>query len=159
MSKRLEILKQSLKKKETEFSRRVDEHFKTVAKANGQPLNDKRNGRATLNEWERQDRGIANQLNEIEKTKEAIEREEMKIARVENEQIPSEITALVESGVLVQWRKYPNYFFVKGVEKARIIWLDKTREVAHKYASSITDPEQRKRFAEVYNGLNKIFRK
>ena len=43
MSKRLEILKQSLAKKEELFSQKLDDHFSTVKQANGQPLNDKRN--------------------------------------------------------------------------------------------------------------------
>ena len=60
MSKRLEILKQSLAKKEQELQRRFDEHFATVKQANGQPLNDKRNGQATLNKWEKQNNAIRN---------------------------------------------------------------------------------------------------
>ena len=47
MSKKLEILKNSLAKKEQELQRRFDVHFATVKQANGQPLNDKRNGQAT----------------------------------------------------------------------------------------------------------------
>lgn len=54
MSKRLGILKASLAKKEARFNERLQHHFDTVAQANGQPLNDKRNGRATLNKWDKQ---------------------------------------------------------------------------------------------------------
>ena len=68
MSKRLEILKQSLVKKEEELQRRFDVHFSTVKQANGQPLNDKRNGQATLNKWERQDGGIRIMRKSIEAT-------------------------------------------------------------------------------------------
>ena len=58
MSKKLEILKQSLAKKEEQLNAKFDQHFATVKQANGQPLNDKRNGQATLNKWERQNEGI-----------------------------------------------------------------------------------------------------
>ena len=54
MTKRLDILKNSLAKKEKEFDAKLQNHFDTVKLANGQPLNDKRNGRATINLWERQ---------------------------------------------------------------------------------------------------------
>ena len=49
MSKRLEILKNSLVKKEQQFNEKLQTHFDTVKQSNGQPLNDKRNGQATLN--------------------------------------------------------------------------------------------------------------
>jgi hypothetical protein len=116
MSKKLEILKQSLAKKEQELQRRFDVHFATVKQANGQPLNDKRNGQATLNKWERQNDAIRTAKESIEKTKRAIEFEEGKIKGVEhvNNFIPKEILELVESGVLVQWRKHPHTFFVAG---------------------------------------------
>ena len=54
MSRRLEILKASLAKKQTLFDQRLQQHFDTVKEANGQPLNDKRNGRVTLNKWDKQ---------------------------------------------------------------------------------------------------------
>ena len=54
MSKRMQILEQSLEKKNAKLNAKFDEHFSTVALANGQPLNDKRNGAATLAKWERQ---------------------------------------------------------------------------------------------------------
>lgn len=54
MSRRLEILKGSLIKKETLFDEKLQHHFDTVAQANGQPLNDKRNGRSTLAKWDKQ---------------------------------------------------------------------------------------------------------
>lgn len=43
---RLKILKSSLKKKEDKLDKKINEHFGDVASANGQPLNDKRNGPA-----------------------------------------------------------------------------------------------------------------
>ena len=124
MSKRLEILKNSLAKKEQQLNAKFDEHFATVKQANGQPLNDKRNGQATLNKWERQNEGIITLKKSIEATKQAIEKEESKIKGVEhvNTFIPAEILKLVESGDLIQWRKHPHTFFVPGVDKARIVW-------------------------------------
>jgi len=155
MSKRLEILKQSLSKKEQQLNAKFDEHFATVKQANGQPLNDKRNGQATLNKWERQNESIRTLQKSIETTKEAIEKEEWKIKGVEhaNTFIPSEILKLVESGDLIQWRKHPHTFFVQGVDKARIVWDEKRKLVCHKFVSAITVQEQRTKFVKIYNPL------
>jgi hypothetical protein len=49
MSNKLEVLKNSLEKKEQQLEKRLDANFADVMSANGQPLNDKRNGSATLN--------------------------------------------------------------------------------------------------------------
>ena len=106
MTKRLEMLKASLVKKEAELDRRMQAHFDTVKEANGQPLNDKRNGQATLNKWEKQNDAIRNQQAEIEKTKRAIEFEEGKIAHVGSVSVPSFITDLIDAGEITQWRKY-----------------------------------------------------
>lgn len=158
MSKKLEILKQSLLKKEQELQHRFDVHFATVKQANGQPLNDKKNGQATLNKWERQNDAIRTAIENIEKTKRAIDFEERKIKIVEhaNKNIPKEILELVEKGELIQWRKHPHTFFVAGVDKARIVWLEKTKQVAHKFFGKIKEQEQRTRFAKVYNSLNAV---
>ena len=158
MSKKLEILKQSLAKKEQELQRRFDVHFATVKQANGQPLNDKRNGQATLNKWERQNEGIRTIQKSIEATKQAIEIEEGKIKGVEhaNAFIPAEIQKLVETGELIQWRKHPHTFFVAGVDKARIVWDEKRKVVAHKFVSEITIQEQRTKFVRIYNPLNAL---
>lgn len=158
MSKKLEILKQSLVKKEQQLNAKFDEHFATVKQANGQPLNDKRNGQATLNKWERQNESIRTLKKSIETTKQAIEIEEGKIRGVEhaNTFIPAEIQKLVETGELIQWRKYPHTFFVNGVDKARIIWDEKRKVVAHKFVSEITIQEQRTKFVRIYNQLNAL---
>ena len=155
MSKRLEILKNSLAKKEQQLNAKFDEHFATVKQANGQPLNDKRNGQATLNKWERQNEGIRTLQKSIEATKQASEKEESKIKGVEhvNGYIPKEILALVETGELIQWRKHPHTFFVAGVDKARIVWLEKTKQVAHKFVSEIKEQKQRTKFVYMYNRL------
>ena len=155
MSKRLEILKNSLAKKEQQLNAKFDEHFATVKQANGQPLNDKRNGQATLNKWERQNECIRTLQKSIEATKQAIEKEESKIKGVEhvNTFIPAEILKLVESGDLIQWRKHPHTFFVPGVDKARIVWDEKRKLVCHKFVSAITVQEQRTKFVRTYNPL------
>lgn len=69
--------------------------------------------------------------------------------------MPEEIQDLIEDGILRQWGKYPHIMFVDGVDKARIIWDGKRKVVMHKFVSSITGKEQRKKFAEIYNSLNK----
>ncbi|WP_151765452.1 hypothetical protein [Acinetobacter soli] len=158
---RLEILKQSLEKKEKMFDLKLNAHFEDVKSVNGQPLNDKRNGHVTLNRWKRQNDSL-HSLNEgIQKTKNAIEREESKIANVQavSAEIPNEILELVECGTLMQWRKHPNFFFVVGVDKARIFWDFKRNVVAHRYISEIKDKEQWAKFRDVYNGLNKVLNK
>jgi len=158
---RLQILENSLIKKQALFDSKLNSHFADVKSANGQPLNDKRNGHVTLNRWEKQNDSLRNLQKEIEKTKNAIENEKDKIEGVERTKdiLPTEILSLINEGKLTQWRKYPNMFFVVGVEKARIIWEVKKKQVAHKFVSSITDAEQRKLFAQIYNSLNKALNK
>ena len=157
-SKRLEILKSSLIKKEAELDRRFKVHFASVKEANGQPLNDKRNGAATMKRWEKQNESIRNQKASIEKTKRAIEIEEGKIRGTKHayDKLPKPIADLVDSGKLVQWRKHPNMFFVKGVEKARIVWRPKDGIVAHRYLGEVKDKEKFDIFKDCYNGLYRL---
>lgn len=154
-SKRLEILKNSLVKKETSFDAKLQNHFDTVKQGNGQPMNDKRNGQATLNKWDKQNNSLRTLNQSIEITKSAIEEEQSKILYTEKikETLPAEFLELIENNEITQWRKYPNMFFVTGVDKARIIWDAKANTVAHKYTSTITDKEQWKLFAKTYNLL------
>ncbi|KUJ56442.1 hypothetical protein [Chryseobacterium aquaticum] len=159
MSKRLEILETSLEKKEAELQRRFDNHFADVKRANGQPINDKRNGQASFNRWEKQNDSIRNQQKSIEKTKEAIEKEKGKIANVEAQSIPSELQELLDSGKITQWRKFPNRFFVVGVEKARLVWDEKGQFVAHQYLSAIPNQEQYAIFRDIFNKLNQTLNK
>lgn len=157
-SKRLNVLIESLSKKEGELDEKIAEHFRTVKQANGQPLNDKRNGRATLAKWEKQNDAIRKTQEGIEKTKRAIEAEQAKIKAVENAQsvTPSVILDLVTSGVLTQWRKHPNTFFVVGVDKARIVWDNQKKILSHRYTKTITNREQWSNFARVYNRLKSL---
>lgn len=139
----------------------VSAHFADVKQANGQPLNDKRCGRTTLSRWERQDRAIANQQKEIEKTKRAIEREESKANDIKHvtEMLPTEIVELIKDGTLRQWGKHPNILFVDGVEKARLIYDFKKKQIMHKYTRLIQDNEQYKNFAQIFNSLSKQINK
>jgi hypothetical protein len=161
MSNRLEVLQASLIKKEALLAEKLDTHFKTVAEANGQPLNDKRNGQATLNKWEKQNDSIRRAMAEVEKTKQAIEAEQLKIAGVNitNEILPKELLDLVASGVLIQWRKFPNTFFVEGVDKGRMMWDSKKKLLYNRYYNDIPTLEQKTKFREVYNSLHSILNK
>jgi hypothetical protein len=156
-SPRLEILKKSLAKKEQKFEDKISAHFSDVRSANGQPLNDKRNGYQTLDRWERQNDSIRSTKAEIEKTKQAIEREKYKIENVNNwlEIFPSPITDLLESGILTQWRKFPRIMFVAGVKKARITYDPKTGTISNSYVSEINNAEQYTIFRDVFNQLKK----
>lgn len=158
MSKRLEILKGSLEKKKAAFDQSIGAHIADVKRANGQPLNDKRNGHVTLNRWEKQSDALRNKQDGIEKTERAIEREQDKIADTANALagMPPEIVALVDAGTLTQWRKHPNTFFVAGVDKARIQF--KGGKLYHKFTKSITDKDQWAIFRDVVNGLNKALK-
>jgi sugar-specific transcriptional regulator TrmB len=155
MSKRLEILRSSLQKKEAAFNESLEQHFESVKQANGQPLNDKRNGQSTINKWERQNQSLRNLNTSIEKTKAAIENETYSIVwkQEQREKLPSAIITLIDSGELKQWQKHPNTFFVTGVEKARIVWDEKKKQVSHKFTSAITDKEQWAQFARTFNNL------
>lgn len=152
MTKRLEILKASLEKKEAKMNAKISEHFATVKQANGQPLNDKRCGAATLRKWDRQNDAIFRAQEEIEKTKAAIEREERTIANVNGLSLPSFIQSALEAGELTQWRKYPNRFFVPGVEKGRIIWNVEKQVLMYSYLSEIP-ADQYPKFRHTFNKL------
>jgi len=154
-SKRLQILENSLKKKEEKFNEKLSELYSDVKSANGQPLNDKSNGKSTMARWNKKDNALRTLNKEIERTKEAIEREQFKINRVEtvNEFIPAPILELVEKGVLNQWRKHPDRFFVEGVEKGRIIFDRKKGELLNQYYNSIPTQEQKEKFKKVFNTL------
>lgn len=157
---RLEILKNSLIKKESEFDRKLQAHMDDVRSGNGQPMNDKRNGRSTMNRWDKQNDVLRNLKESIQKTKNAIENEEYKIRNVESVQLPTELKDLLDSGKITQWRKFPNRFFVLGVEKARLVWDEKLKKVLHQYVGSIPKGVgQFEIFKEVFNHLNNTLNK
>jgi hypothetical protein len=154
-SPRLLILRQSLEKKEKEQSRKLEEHFADVKRANGQPLNDKRNGAATLNRWEKQNVALRNQEESIERTKAAIEREEMKISHAESVDLPQAIRDAIDAGEITQWRKHPRMFFVVGVDRGRIVWNEETKTLGHRYLSEVSK-EQYPIFRDAYNKLRRL---
>ncbi|EOL9041310.1 hypothetical protein BS412_15715 [Cronobacter turicensis] len=154
MSRRLEILKSSLAKKETLFDERLQQHFDTVKEANGQPLNDKRNGQSTLNKWDKQSEGLRNIEISIQRTKDAIEKEEMKIAIAESVSIPNFMQEAIDAGLITQWRKHPRFFFVNGVKHGRIVLNEETGTIAHRYLSKVSK-EEYPTFRDVFNKLNK----
>ena len=141
-----------MERKEKEFDAKLQNHFDTVKLANGQPLNDKRNGRATMNLWERQNESLKTLQTSIEKTKNAIEKEEQKISNIEDFEIPQEIKELLEERIINQWRKHPRFFFVVGVDKARFALTDNGL-ISHKYYAQIECEKQREKFRLVYNEI------
>lgn len=155
MSKRLEILKGSLTKKEALFDVKLQQHFDTVAQANGQPLNDKRNGQSTLNKWDKQSDSLRALDESIKKTKEAIEREELKVSLVDSVTLPDYIQSAINDGLITQWRKFPRFFFVTGVSGGRIVLDEKTGLIAHRYLSKVPK-EEYPIFRDVFNKLNQL---
>ncbi|MBS3895082.1 hypothetical protein [Serratia marcescens] len=154
MSRRLEILKGSLAKKEALFNEKLQLHFDTVAQANGQPLNDKRNGRATLDKWDKQSDSLRTLESSIQRTKAAIEREEIKIASASSVNIPAFMQKAMDDGLITQWRKFPRFFFVNGVKHGRIVLDEKTGLIAHRYLSKVSK-EEYPLFRNAFNSLNK----
>jgi len=160
---KLEILEKSLQNKQAKFDTMLQAHFSDVKSANGQPLNDKKNGAKTMQRWDRQSDSLRRAQEGVERTKTAIEKEQNKVAGVENakKDLPTVILSLIESGDLIQWRQHPHTFFVPGVEKARIVWDIKAGNVAHKYTSALKgsgDSEGWKKFAQTYNALYKALK-
>lgn len=159
-SKRLTILEQSLAKKEAEFDRRIEDHFTDVRSANGQPLNDKRGGSVTVSRWEKQNDALRNLKKSIEVTKSAIDKERDKIINVAQTEIPPFLCEMVKSGELVQWRKHPHFFFVKGVSKGRLRWDAATQTLNYFYLDQVPK-DQYAAFRDTVNkalGLSRDFR-
>lgn len=155
MSTRIEVLEASLAKKQAKLNELIEAHFSDVKSANGQPLNDKRCGRSTMGRWQKQDAAIARMFEEIAKTENAIgyERDKQRVADNTLANIPAPIVKLVESGTLKQWRKYPHIFFVDGVDKARILWDFKKKQLMNSYLHTVKDRDQFEKFKAVFNGL------
>ncbi|MCT4035585.1 hypothetical protein HZQ14_19375 [Elizabethkingia anophelis] len=158
---RLEILENSLAKKEVELQKRFDNHFSTWKQTNGQPMNDKRGGGAFFKKIEKQNDSIRNMQASIQKTKDAIDREKSTTAYVKGVKsgLPKSISSLIDKKGLTQWRKYPNRFFVVGVDKARIVYDEKGGFISHSYLSQIPNQEQYSIFRDIYNALNKALSK
>lgn len=105
--KRLDILKSSLEKKQEKFNKKLNEHFSDVRSANGQPLNDMRNGVVTMRRWDKHNEVLSKMQKEIEKTRSAIENEESRLRDVADNKsrMPKKITDLIDNGTLKQWSK------------------------------------------------------
>lgn len=154
MSKRLTVLENSLAKKNERLNQLFDTHFKDVKSANGQPLNDKRNGAQTFKRWDKQNDAIRNQQASIELTKRAIEREKVKIANVDSVTLPTILQTLLNDGKITQWRKYPNRFFVVGVQGARLVFEEKTQLIKYAHLNKIKDQAEYTIFRDLYNHIN-----
>lgn len=70
---RLEIATQKLTRLEKERDEAIQNAYTHMAQANGQPMNDKRNGRAFFNRRDQLENKVFNLLHEIEAQKERIE--------------------------------------------------------------------------------------
>ncbi|MCP6167373.1 hypothetical protein NL404_27490, partial [Klebsiella pneumoniae] len=84
---------------------------------------------------------LRNLESSIQRTKDAIEREEMKIALVESVDIPDFMLQAINDGRITQWRKHPRFFFVTGVKHGRIVLDEKTAMIAHRYLSKVSKDE------------------
>ena len=155
--KRIDILKMSLEKKNAAFDAALQAHFDDVKSANGQPLNDKRNGYATMRRWERQNEALKSRQESIERTKMAIEREEAAIRRVESAEFPACVQKLIDEGTLAIWRKHPRFLFVEGVEKARIVYDKEKNIIMARYHNRIKCREQFDKFKNIFNALVREF--
>lgn len=149
-SKRLDMLLNSLNKKREDaeaYSERMQQEAKNRM---GQPIHASERG--IRNRWEREYNTLSNKLDSIKKTERAIEREKDLIERVNSTNLPDQINQAIQSGELSQWRKYPNRFFVKGVEKGRIIWDEKKGQLLASHYHEVPD-EQKPIFKEAFNKL------
>jgi len=158
-SKRLDILRASLEKKQKEFSDRLSIHMDDVRGAQGEPMAGHRGGEKVLRRWDKQNSALKTLDESIKKTQNAIEREEYKIANVEGAKdiVPPLFLELADKGVLNQWRKHPTIFFVSGVDKARIGWDAKKKTAYHRYYRAIECAEQKATFKDVWSMIYQEF--
>ena len=70
-----------------------------------------------------------------------------------NDLLPKEILDFIRAGKITQWKKYPNKFFVVGVEKARLTWDCEKKTLLYSYLSEIPGQEQYAIFRDVFNEL------
>lgn len=158
-SKRKTVFESSLRKKEARFDVLMGKHFESVKAANGQPLNDKRNGMRVVAEWDEEMNRLRKQRTEIEKTVNAIDKEENKIAStlMAYEKMPLPIQEMIDTGEVTQWRKHPETMFVPGVDKGRIHYDAKTGILSHRYLSEIV-AEQYPKFRDTFNKMNQALK-
>ena len=154
---KLDRLQISLAKKEALENKLFDRLFEMIRETNGQPMNDKKDGPAYFKKRAKIDDAIRHIQAGIELTKNAIEKENAARFRVSSVALPGFLAEMVENGTLIQWRKHPTMFFVKGVDKARIIYDPKSGNVLHKFSSSIPNQEQYDIFKNVVAEIRQKF--
>jgi len=159
MATRREILEASLKKKQDKFDQDLSIHMDDVRGAQGEPMAGHSGGEKVLSRWEKQNKSLKRQNDSIEKTKRALEREDDRDYNKQQaanllKEMPKIFQDMVADGTLNQWIKYPNTFFVEGVEKARIQF--KKGKAFHKYARHSGNYEQFQKFKAVYNQINQV---
>ena len=152
-TKRLELLEESLAKKKAELCWKIEEHFTTTQQVLRQPLNDKKNREIVMARWKRQGHGLQKLKESIEKIQNAIKTEIDKIVLEEYFDVPPAIQELLDTGVLIQCRKQFNRFFVKGVEKASLIYED--GKLLMSFFKDIPNKKQLNIFRKVCNELQK----
>lgn len=86
-----------------------------------------------------------------------IDRERRKIARVDEYEVPNILHKFLEDGTITQWRRHPRFFFVAGVEKARIV-VQENGLLAARYVKDISSSEQYAIFRSVFNALKQLER-
>ena len=155
-TKRLELLEESLAKKKAELCWKIEEHFASVKQAFGQSLNDKHR-KIVMARCDRQCNDLRKIKESIEKIKNAIKTEIDKIVLEEYFDVPSAIQELLDTGVLIQCRKQLNRFFVKGVEKASLIYED--GKLLMSFFKDIPNKKQLNIFRKVCNELQKKLQK
>jgi len=167
---RLEILKNSLVKKKANLDIFFEDLYSHQRLTNGQPMNDKRNGNSWFKRHEQLNNKIANQFKEIEKTEHSIEKEQSKIDNYSNieKDLPQPILDLIQAGTLIQWKKYPNTFFIEGLDTVRIVYEKKVMKTKIKetllnryqneFKKNCTKEEWTK-FVKIFNYLKPLINK
>ena len=157
-TKRLEILNNSLAKKQKIFNDLFIAHTEEVKKAQGEPLRCNRRGNKILNTWEKTAQRLTIKLKEIKKTQRAIDREKYKSQKKEKALMKHQphIKKMIEDGILSIWRKHERIAFVVGVDRARI-YFEEVDGVyyleGHKFYNQIECQEQKEKFKTIYNDI------
>ena len=107
-----------------------------------------------MKKWDKQSDGLRKLQDSIQRTKDAIEREETKIALVSQVELPAYIQQAIDDGLITQWRKHPRFFFVVGVSGGRIVLDEKSGIIGHRYLSKVSKDEY-PTFRDVFNKLNR----
>ncbi len=167
---RLEILQNSLINKKANLDVFFEDLYSHQRLTNGQPMNDKRNGGTWFKRHDQLNNKIANQFKEIEKTENAIEREQSKIDNYSDieKDLPQPILDLIQSGTLVQWKRYPNTFFIQGLDTVRLVYDKKVMKTKiketlfNRYQNEFKkncSREQWLKFVKIWNELYPLINK